>query len=98
MCNMLTSKQRATLRSLAAGLDTIFQIGKGGITEEICQQVSNALEARELIKLRVLDNSGYTAKEAASVIAEEISADVVSCVGTKFVLYRESTKKKRIEI
>ena len=95
---MLTSKQRATLRSLSQSLETIFQIGKGGITEEICSQISNAREARELIKARVLDNSGYTAKEAASVISEEIGCDVVSCVGTKFVLYRESKKKKRIEI
>ena len=95
---MLTSKQRATLRSLSQKLDTIFQIGKGGITEEICLQISNALEARELIKARVLDNSGYTAREAAEAIAEAIDCDVVSCVGTKFVLYRESQKKKRIEI
>ena len=95
---MLTSKQRATLRSLSANLDTIFQIGKGGITEEMCQQIGNALEARELIKLRVLDNSGYTAKEAAAAVAEYVGCDVVSCVVTRFVLYRESKKKKRIEI
>lgn len=93
---MLTSKQRAYLRSLSQSLDTIFQIGKGGITEEICNQLSNALEARELVKARVLDNSGYTAKEAAEEIAEAIGCDVVSCVGTKFVLYKESEKKKRI--
>ena len=95
---MITSKQRAYLRSLAQNLDTIFQIGKGGITEETCKQIANALEARELIKARVLDNSGYTAKEAANEIAEAISCDVVACVGTKFVLYKESTKKKRIEL
>lgn len=95
---MITSKQRAYLRSLATGLDTIFQIGKGGISEEICLQISNALEARELIKARVLDNSGYTAKEAANEIAEAIDCEVVSCVGSKFVLYKESVKKKRIEI
>ena len=95
---MLTSKQRATLRSLSQNLDTIFQIGKGGITDEICNQISNALEARELIKARVLDNSGYSAKEAAAEIAEAVECDVVSCVGTKFVLYRESKKKKRIEM
>ena len=95
---MITSKQRAYLRSLAANLDTIFQIGKGGITEETCLQIANALEARELIKARVLDNSGYTTKEAANVIAEAIECDVVACVGTKFVLYKESTKKKRIEL
>ena len=95
---MITSKQRAYLRSLSANIDTIFQIGKGGITEEICNQIANALEARELIKARVLDNSGYTAKEAAEVIARVIECDVVSCVGTRFVLYRESAKKKRIEL
>ena len=95
---MLTSKQRAYLRSLSQNLDTIFQIGKGGISEELCRQISNALEARELIKARVLDNSGYTAKEAAEVLAEAIECDVVSCVGSRFVLYKESTKKKRIEI
>ena len=95
---MLTSKQRAYLRSLASNLDTIFQIGKGGISDEICNQIGNALEARELIKARVLDNSGYTAREAADAIAAEISCEVVSVVGTKFVLYKESSKKKRIEL
>ena len=95
---MITSKQRAYLRSLAASLDTIFQIGKGGISEETCRQIANALEARELIKARVLDNSGYTAKEAANEIAKAIDCEIVACVGTKFVLYKESEKKKRIEI
>lgn len=95
---MLNGKQRAYLRSMAQQLDTIFQIGKGGITEEICLQLSNALEARELIKARVLDNSGYTAKEAAAEISGAIGCDVVSCVGMRFVLYRESEKKKRIEL
>ena len=95
---MLTSSQRAYLRGLAHNLDTIFQIGKGGITEELCNQISNALEARELIKARVLDNSGYTAKEAAGELAVACGCDVVSCIGTKFVLYRESKKKKRIEL
>ena len=95
---MLNSKQRAILRGMSQNLDTIFQIGKGGITEEICTQIFNALEARELIKARVLDNSGYTAKEAANAIADAIGCDVVSCVGSRFVLYKESTKKKRIDI
>ena len=95
---MITSKQRAYLRSLSQNLDPIFQIGKGGITEETCNQIFNALEARELIKARVLDNSGYTAKEAASIIAEVIECEVVSCVGSRFVLYKESEKKKRIEL
>ena len=95
---MLTGKQRAYLRSLAADLDTIFQIGKAGVTEETCVQIANALEARELIKARVLDNSGYCAREAAEEIAENIECDVISCVGSKFVLYKESQKKKRIFI
>jgi len=95
---MLSSKQRSYLRSLAHNLDTIFQIGKGGITEEVCTQISNALEARELIKARVLENSGYTAREAAEEISSAIGCDVVSCVGSKFVLYRESEKKKKIEL
>ena len=95
---MLNSKNRAYLRSLAASLDPIFQVGKGGISDEMCQQISNALEARELIKLRVLDNSGYSSKEAAVEIAEAIDADVVCSIGNRFVLYRKSNKKQRIEL
>ncbi len=93
---MLNSKQRAYLRSLSQKLDTIFQVGKGGITDEMCNQISAALEARELIKARVLDNSSYTARDASNIIAEAIGCDVVSCVGSRFVLYRESEKNKKI--
>lgn len=95
---MLTSKQRAKLRSMGMSLDTIFQVGKGGVGEETKKQISNALEARELIKARVLENSGYTAREAAEEIAEATGADVVSVTGTRFVLYRESKTKKKIEL
>ncbi len=95
---MLNSKQRAYLKSIAVHTDTIFQIGKGGINENMIEQISNALEARELIKLRVLDNSGYTSREAADEIAKEVDADVVQVVGTRFVLYRESKKHKKIEL
>ena len=95
---MLTSKQRAYLRGLAQNLDTIFQVGKGGVTENMCEQIGNALEARELIKLRVLDNSEYTAKEAANEIAENVGADVVQVIGTRFVLYRESVDHKKIDL
>ncbi|MBQ6893593.1 MAG: ribosome assembly RNA-binding protein YhbY [Clostridia bacterium] len=93
---MLTSKQRAKLRSMGTSLDTIFQIGKSGIGEETVKQISNALEARELIKARVLENSEYSAREAADIIAEATDADVVSVTGTRFVLYRESKNKKKI--
>ena len=95
---MLNSKNRAYLRSLANSLDPIFQVGKGGVSEEMCLQISNCLEARELIKLRVLENSGYTAKEAANEIAEAVGADVVAVVGMRFVLYRPSENKKKIEL
>lgn len=91
---MLTSKQRAHLRGLSNNMDTIFQIGKGGITEATIASVKDALYARELIKLRVLDNSFMTAREAATEIAESVGADVVSCVGSRFVLYKRSDNKK----
>ena len=95
---MLTSKQRAYLRGMAQKLDTIFQVGKSGVSNNMCEQISNALEARELIKLRVLENSEYTAKEAANEIAEAVGADVVQVIGTRFVLYRESVDHKKIEL
>ena len=95
---MLTSKQRAYLRSLSQNLDTIFQVGKGGINEELVKGIDSALEARELIKARVLDNSGYTAREASEEISSLVGCDVVSCVGSKFVLYRRSSKKPKIEL
>ena len=95
---MLSSKQRATLRSMANGVDTIMQIGKDGVTENLITTVSDALEARELIKLKVLDNSAETPRSAAEALAEATGADVVCTVGTKLVLYRESKKKKTIII
>lgn len=95
---MLTSKQRVALRAMANPIDTIFQVGKGGVSAEMCRSISDALEARELIKLKVLDNSDYTAKEAANEIAEAVGADVVSVVGKKFVLYKESVENKTIII
>ena len=94
----MTSKQRAYLRSLASQIDTIFQIGKGGISDEMCNQISNALEARELIKLRVLDNAEYLPREAAEEIAEAVGAEVVTVIGTKFVLFRVSSKEKNRKI
>lgn len=95
---MLTGKQRAFLRSMANDYDTIFQIGKGGIGDNMTEQLGNALEARELIKLRTLDSCEYTSREAADILAEILHADVVSVVGSRFVLYRPSVKKKKIEL
>lgn len=95
---MLTSKQRANLRSMANEMDPIMQVGKGGVGEELILSVGNALEARELIKMSVLDTAPVTAREAADTLAEACAADVVAVVGRRFVLYRESKKKKRIEL
>ena len=83
---------------MANPIDTIFQVGKGGVNEQMCKSIADALEARELIKLKVLDNSDYSAKEAANEIAETVGADVVSVVGKKFVLYKESVENKTIII
>lgn len=95
---MLTSKQRAELRSIAAAYETIFQIGKGGVTEVLCREIGEALRKRELIKLRVLDNSGYTAREAAEQIAEFTGSDVVQVIGSKFVLFKRNPKEPVIDI
>ena len=95
---MLTSKQRASLRACANKMETIIQVGKDGINDNLIKTVSDALEARELIKLRVLENSDYTPREAADELAEKLSADVVTVIGTKFVLYRESEKNKKISL
>ncbi len=95
---MITSKQRAYLRSLAVGIDSIMQIGKSGLTENLIKTVDDALEARELIKLSVLENSDESARSAADSISEATRADVVAVLGRKIVLYRESKKHKKIEL
>lgn len=93
---MLNSRQRAQLRGMANRMETIFQVGKGGIGEEIKKQVDDALEARELIKMRVLETSPVTSREAADTIADMVGADVVQVIGSKFILYRESVNNKKI--
>ncbi len=95
---MLNSKQRALLRGIASNYETIFQIGKGGISETLISQVNDALRKRELIKLRVLDNSMYTAREAAEEIASKTGADVVQVIGSRFVIFKRNPKEPVIEI
>ena len=90
---MLTSKQRAQLRGLAATEDTIVHIGKGGIT-----QMSDALKARELVKGRVLENSLLSAREACDALAEACRAEPVQVIGSKFVLYKRNEQKPKIEL
>ena len=95
---MLSSKQRAFLRSMANTMDPIMQVGKGGIVEELITSVDNALEARELSKMSALETAPVAAREAADELAEATGADVVAVVGRRFVLYRPSKKKKKIEL
>ena len=94
----MTSKQRAYLRSLAVNLDTIMQIGKDGVSENLIKTVSDALEARELIKLKTLETCPYTPREAAEELARATGAEVVTVIGFKLVLYRRSEKNPRIEL
>lgn len=93
---MLTSKQRAYLRSLANSLDTILMVGKGGLSEQITKQAADALKARELIKGRVLESCELSVREAAEQIAEETKSEVVQVIGTKFVLYKRNEKDPQI--
>ena len=95
---MITTKQRATLRGMANGMETILQIGKGGINEQTLVQVEDALIARELIKLRVLESSPVTSREAAQELAEKLNTDIVQVIGTRFVLFRRNPKKPKIEL
>ena len=94
----MTSKQRSYLKSLAVNLDTIFQIGKSGISDELCAQLLNALNARELIKIKVLETCPLTAREAAEEIAGKIGAEVVLVIGMKIVLFRVSDNEKNRKI
>jgi len=95
---MLTSKQRAYLRGLAAGEDTIVHIGKGDLSENIITQLQDALRARELVKGRVLENSGLTPREASDILCEKCRAESVQVIGSKFVLYKRNEKEPKIEL
>ena len=94
----ITSKQRAYLRSLAMNEDTIVQIGKGGVTDNVVLSVCDALKARELVKGKVLESSMLTAREACDELAERCGAEGVQCIGTKFVLYKRNEKEPKIEL
>lgn len=103
---MLNSKQRSNLRSLAASVEPIFQLGKtsvneddGTFTQTFLTSVNDALEARELVKITVLKNAAFTAKELGDDLAEELNAECVATIGHKIILYRYSKKKnvKHIE-
>lgn len=94
----LTSKQRSQLRGLASSMDTILQVGKGGITENVIASADEALRSRELIKGKVLENSMLTAREACDALSAACSAEPVQVIGTKFVLFRRNPKEPKIQL
>ena len=97
----MTSKQRAQLKAIAADTDAILQVGKGGVGETLVRQVADALKARELIKMTVLETTPAPAGQVAQELAAKTGDEVVQVIGTRFVLYREShskPKEKRIQL
>ena len=92
---MLTSKERAELRAQANGLDTTLMVGKGGVTEQVVLEAVTQLEARELVKGRVMEAALLVAREALEALCAATGAEPVCTVGSKFVLYRESEKLRR---
>ena len=95
---MLNSRQRAQLRAMANDMETILQIGKIGINDNTIKQVNDALEARELIKLRVLETCPTNARETADSVALATNSDVVQVIGSRFILYKESQNNKTIKL
>ena len=93
----MTSKQRAYLKGLAMTMEPIFQIGKSSLTPENTAAVSEALEARELIKISVLQNCMDDPREIAEVLAERTHSQVVQVIGKKIVLYKEGKEKKKMD-
>lgn len=89
---MLTSKERAALRAQANGLDTTLMVGKGGVSDAVLEEAEKLLEARELVKGRVLESAMLTAREASDAICEATGADGISTAGSTFVLWRKSKK------
>lgn len=94
----MTSKQRSYLKSLAMTMDPILQLGKSSLTPENTQAIAEALEARELIKINVLQNCADDPNELAQIVAERTHSQVVQVIGKKIVLYKESKNKKKIEL
>lgn len=92
----LTSKQRAYLKSLANGIDPVFQVGKSSLTPEFTESVGNAFNTRELLKIAVLKNCADDPKELAQMIAERTHSNVVQVIGKKIILYKPDKKDPKI--
>ncbi len=94
---MLTSKQRAALRGCANKIDTILQIGKGGIGDTLIKQVSDALVAREIVKIKVLENCEYSAREVSEILAEKTQSESIQVIGSKVVLFKRNPKEPKYD-
>lgn len=95
---MLNSRQRAQLRAMANDYETILQVGKFGVNDNTVKQVKDALEARELIKLRILETCPTSVRETADALADKTESDVVQVIGSRFILYKESKNNKTIKL
>ena len=95
---MLTSKQRAALKSIASTEDTILQVGKNGIVDTLVIQVSDALKAREIIKMKVLEGAMLSPAEAAAELAEKTKSEVVQVIGNKIVLFKRNPQNPKIKL
>ena len=93
---MLNSKQRAYLRSLANTMKPITQIGKEGVNERFLEQLDDMLNARELVKINILETAGLDAKETANAICSELRAEFVQAIGFKFTIYRKNIEEPKI--
>ncbi|KMK75923.1 ribosome assembly RNA-binding protein YhbY [Alkalihalobacillus pseudalcaliphilus] len=93
---MLTGKQKRFLRSKAHHLNPIFQVGKGGVNDNMIAQISDALEVRELMKISVLQNCEFDKGDVAKELAKGTKADIVQIIGNTIVLYKESKENKQL--
>ena len=94
----ITTKQRAKLKSIGSTIQPAFQVGKGGVNDAQAQQIDDYLRVHEIVKIKVLDNSMLTAREAAEDIAERIGALVVQTIGSKAVLFKRNEKEPKIKL
>ncbi|MGM0835820.1 MAG: ribosome assembly RNA-binding protein YhbY [Bacillota bacterium] len=95
---MLTGKQKRFLRAAAHHLDPIFQVGKGGVNENMTKQISEALEVRELLKVSILQNCDDDRNTVAAELVEGTKAELVQVIGNTVVLYKESRENKQLEL
>ncbi|MFD0616267.1 ribosome assembly RNA-binding protein YhbY [Paenibacillus sp. GCM10027629] len=95
---MLTGKQKRYLRSLAHHLNPIFQVGKGGVNDQLIRHIDEAIETRELIKISILNNNTDDRDEVARDLAEGSNSELVQVIGKTIVLYKESREHKQIEL